>query len=111
MPIRLSLDNSRRTTIMAHTLTNKTTNSTDETKQGWSSLVDVLYQSLHLTVALGIAEKPVIRVSPLESEEPDVGQSELPANFGEVAKGIYRSAFPQSWNLPALKVLKLRTIM
>ncbi|OJJ53150.1 hypothetical protein ASPSYDRAFT_62318 [Aspergillus sydowii CBS 593.65] len=75
---------------MAHPLTNKTTNSTDETKQ---------------------AEKPVIRVSPLESEEPDVGQSELPANFGEVAKGIYRSAFPQSWNLPALKVLKLRTII
>ncbi|RAL16460.1 tyrosine phosphatase family protein [Aspergillus homomorphus CBS 101889] len=38
-------------------------------------------------------------------------QSELPDNFGEVVKGVYRSAFPQSRSFPALKKLGLRTIV
>ena len=111
MPIRLTPDTSKKTTIMAYPLTNKTTNSANETKQGWFSQVNMPCHALSLTVAPGIAEKSVIRVSPLESEDPDVGESELPANFGEVANGIYRSAFPQSCNIPALKLLKLLTIM
>ncbi|KAE8373436.1 tyrosine phosphatase family-domain-containing protein [Aspergillus bertholletiae] len=37
--------------------------------------------------------------------------SELPQNFGEVVKGIYRSAFPSPWNLPSLKSLGLKTII
>lgn len=43
--------------------------------------------------------------------ESEPAQSELPGNFGEVVKGIYRSAFPQPWNLPALKKLGLKTIV
>ncbi|OOF97796.1 hypothetical protein ASPCADRAFT_394695 [Aspergillus carbonarius ITEM 5010] len=45
------------------------------------------------------------------SMESEPAQSELPGNFGEVVKGIYRSAFPQPWNLPALKKLGLKTIV
>ncbi|PYI06656.1 hypothetical protein BO78DRAFT_418568 [Aspergillus sclerotiicarbonarius CBS 121057] len=48
------------------------------------------------------------KTSSMESELP---QSELPANFAEVVKGIYRSAFPHLWNLPALKKLGLKTII
>lgn len=35
----------------------------------------------------------------------------LPANFGEVVRGVYRSSFPQSAHLASLKNLKLKTIM
>lgn len=59
----------------------------------------------------GVVKKQGIRVSSLESLESGVGKSELPDNFGEVARGIYRSSFPQTWNLPALKALGLKTIM
>ncbi|PWY86212.1 hypothetical protein BO70DRAFT_223142 [Aspergillus heteromorphus CBS 117.55] len=48
------------------------------------------------------------RTSSMESE---LAQSDLPVNFGEVAKGIYRSAFPNPWNLAALKRLGLKTII
>ncbi|KAK1139037.1 tyrosine-protein phosphatase siw14 [Aspergillus melleus] len=43
--------------------------------------------------------------------EPELLHPELPANFGEVVKGIYRSAFPHPWNLPSLKPLGLKTIV
>ncbi|KAE8146702.1 tyrosine phosphatase family-domain-containing protein [Aspergillus avenaceus] len=43
--------------------------------------------------------------------ESDLMQLELPPNFGEVVKGIYRSAFPSPRHLPALKSLGLRTII
>ncbi|KAL4809049.1 tyrosine phosphatase family-domain-containing protein [Aspergillus unguis] len=55
--------------------------------------------------------KQGIKVSSREAVEPIVGNSELPHNFGEVVKGIYRSSFPHISNLPALKVLGLRTII
>lgn len=45
------------------------------------------------------------------SAESEPVYSELPPNFGEVVEGIYRSAFPGSWNLPALKNLGLKTII
>ncbi|RAL05792.1 tyrosine phosphatase family protein [Aspergillus ibericus CBS 121593] len=48
------------------------------------------------------------KTSSMESELP---QSDLPSNFGEVVKGIYRSAFPNPWNLPALTKLGLKTII
>ncbi|KAL2223397.1 tyrosine phosphatase [Thermoascus aurantiacus ATCC 26904] len=35
----------------------------------------------------------------------------LPANFGEVVQGVYRSSFPEVWNLPALKKLGLKVII
>ncbi|KAL4873159.1 hypothetical protein BDV12DRAFT_160483, partial [Aspergillus spectabilis] len=57
------------------------------------------------------AEKQGTRVPSLESIEMAVGKPELPENFGEVVDGIYRSSFPQPWNLPALKVLGLKTIL
>ncbi|KKK14686.1 hypothetical protein AOCH_000800 [Aspergillus ochraceoroseus] len=53
-------------------------------------------------------EKHGVRVSSMELA---ASNSELPANFGEVVKGIYRSSFPQPWNLPALKGLGLKTII
>ncbi|KAL4775500.1 tyrosine phosphatase family-domain-containing protein [Aspergillus nidulans var. acristatus] len=56
-------------------------------------------------------EKQGTTVSPLDPGGSDVGKLELPENFGEVVKGIYRCAFPQPWNLPALKTLGLRTII
>ncbi|PYI17719.1 tyrosine phosphatase [Aspergillus violaceofuscus CBS 115571] len=37
--------------------------------------------------------------------------SEYPENFGEIVKGVYRSAFPQPWSFSALKKLGLRTIV
>lgn len=40
-----------------------------------------------------------------------MGESELPENFGDIVKGIYRSSFPEPSNFPALKALGLRTIM
>lgn len=43
-----------------------------------------------------------------ENEPP---ASELPVNFAEVTKGIYRSAFPQERNLPAMERLGLKTIV
>ncbi|KAL4938994.1 hypothetical protein BDV06DRAFT_199737 [Aspergillus oleicola] len=55
--------------------------------------------------------KQGIRVSSIESVESDGGKSEFPENFGEVVKGVYRSSFPQTWNLSALKTLGLRTII
>ncbi|KAF7589149.1 hypothetical protein BBP40_004719 [Aspergillus hancockii] len=45
------------------------------------------------------------------SAESELSHSELPPNFGEVVEGIYRSAFPSSWHLPALKKLGLKTII
>ncbi|KAE8353924.1 tyrosine phosphatase family-domain-containing protein [Aspergillus coremiiformis] len=45
------------------------------------------------------------------SKESDSMFFDLPSNFGEVVEGIYRSAFPSSWNLPALKKLGLKTIV
>ncbi|KAA8649140.1 hypothetical protein EYZ11_011716 [Aspergillus tanneri] len=38
-------------------------------------------------------------------------EPELPPNFGEVVKGIYRSSFPHPCNLPALEQLGLKTIL
>ena len=35
----------------------------------------------------------------------------LPDNFAEVVKGVYRSSFPLTENLEALKELGLRTIL
>ncbi|KAL5000730.1 tyrosine phosphatase family-domain-containing protein [Aspergillus recurvatus] len=75
---------------MTHPLTKKTTNNVNEGQQ---------------------VEKQGIRISSLGSGDSDVGKPELPENFGEVVKGIYRCAFPQPWNLPALKALGLRTII
>ncbi|KAI9371553.1 tyrosine phosphatase family-domain-containing protein [Aspergillus egyptiacus] len=57
------------------------------------------------------SSKQDTRVSSPDSTGPDVGTSDLPENFGEVAKGIYRSSFPQPCNLPALKLLGLKTII
>ncbi|PWY93718.1 tyrosine phosphatase [Aspergillus sclerotioniger CBS 115572] len=48
------------------------------------------------------------KASSIESEP---AQSELPDNFGEVVKGVYRSAFPHPWNLHALKKLGLKNII
>ena len=38
-------------------------------------------------------------------------QFEFPINFAEVVKGVYRSSFPHPRNFPALKKLRLKTIM
>ncbi|PLB54418.1 hypothetical protein P170DRAFT_442520 [Aspergillus steynii IBT 23096] len=54
-------------------------------------------------------ERQTYRVT--SSMEPELLHSELPSNFGEVVKGIYRSAFPHPWNLPALRHLGLKTIV
>ncbi|KAL4921219.1 tyrosine phosphatase family-domain-containing protein [Aspergillus aurantiobrunneus] len=75
---------------MAYPLVKKTINSVNESNQ---------------------VEKHVLRGPSLGPVESDIGKSELPENFGEIAKGIYRSSFPQPWNLPALKVLELRTVI
>ncbi|PYH95160.1 hypothetical protein BO71DRAFT_418812 [Aspergillus ellipticus CBS 707.79] len=56
----------------------------------------------------GLNEIARFKASSMDSE---LAQSELPVNFGEVVKGIYRSAFPQPWNLAALKKLGLKTII
>ncbi|KAL2833383.1 tyrosine phosphatase family-domain-containing protein [Aspergillus cavernicola] len=56
-------------------------------------------------------DKQGTRVSSVDPIGPDVGKSELPENFGEVVKGIYRSSFPQPWNLPPLESLGLKTII
>ncbi|KAL4927196.1 tyrosine phosphatase family protein [Aspergillus undulatus] len=75
---------------MTYPLIKKTTNGVNESRQ---------------------VSKQGIRVSPRESVESDGEKSELPENFGEIVKGIYRSSFPQNWNLPALESLGLRTII
>ncbi|KAH8428766.1 tyrosine phosphatase family protein [Aspergillus melleus] len=54
-------------------------------------------------------ERQACRVT--SSMEPELLHPELPANFGEVVKGIYRSAFPHPWNLPSLRPLGLKTIV
>ncbi|KAL2002375.1 hypothetical protein VTN02DRAFT_82 [Thermoascus thermophilus] len=56
------------------------------------------------SVAVSAIDKS--RINFLIPEEP-----RLPANFGEVVQGVYRSSFPETWNLPALKKLGLKVIM
>ncbi|KAL3481604.1 tyrosine phosphatase family-domain-containing protein [Aspergillus californicus] len=56
-------------------------------------------------------DKQVTKVSSPESTGSDVEKPELPDNFGEVVKGVYRCSFPQPLNLPALEVLGLKTII
>lgn len=53
------------------------------------------------------ADRPSLKSNPVE--EP--AQPTLPANFGEVVHGIYRSSYPNPRNLPALEKLGLKTIM
>lgn len=53
------------------------------------------------------ADRPSLKSNPVE--EP--AQPTLPANFGEVVHGIYRSSYPNPRNLPALKKLGLKTII
>ncbi|KAL4906478.1 hypothetical protein BDW74DRAFT_133044 [Aspergillus multicolor] len=75
---------------MTYPLIKKTTNNANECQQ---------------------VDKQGARVSSLDSVDSDVGAPELPENFGEIVKGIYRSSFPQPWNLSALRALGLRTII
>lgn len=46
-----------------------------------------------------------------KSLPPTPDGSGLPANFSEVAPGIYRSSYPQLPHFEELKALKLKTIL
>ncbi|KAL4964786.1 tyrosine phosphatase family protein [Aspergillus stella-maris] len=96
---------------MTYPLLKKITNGANDSHQGESGRSDVLHIVSSLTGFHDAVSKQGVRVSSIESVESDGAKSELPENFGEVVKGVYRSAFPQTWNFSALKSLGLRTII
>ncbi|KAI5302048.1 hypothetical protein KEM56_001098 [Ascosphaera pollenicola] len=70
--------------------------------------------------ALQSSDYPADTESDINSSPSDTSSSSrpsspfydgLPANFGEVVRGVYRSSFPQPAHLASLKNLKLKTII
>ena len=107
---QISPDCVAKTITMTYPLLKKITNGANDSHQGESGS-DVLRIVSSLTGFHDAVSKQGVRVSSIEPVESDGAKLELPENFGEVVKGVYRSAFPQTWNFSALNSLGLKTIM